>query len=199
MVNDQIQRLHVSLGLPDSEFFCECGHPGCKERVMLSRDEFATLRAGSRRLLAAAHVNGGNDSAANHPHGEAARFVNPDSEPMNVRIAKNESMFRAANERIELEAQARGVTTRAPFLCECPDLTCTEIVQLTLEEYEAVRRGPARFLCVPGHQSLAIQANAATVVEERPDVVIVDKIGIAGHIAAFYSGQDLDAISDGAR
>jgi len=107
MVNDEIQRLHGSLGLLDSEFFCECGHTSCKERVTLSRDEFAALRAGSRRLLVAAHVNGGDAGTA--PLQDGASFAELDSEPMKVRIAENESMFRAANERIELGAQSNGV------------------------------------------------------------------------------------------
>lgn len=56
-VNEEIDRLHGSLDLPDSEFFCECGHTGCAERIKLSRQEFASLRAESRLLLVAAHVN----------------------------------------------------------------------------------------------------------------------------------------------
>lgn len=110
---------------------------------------------------------------------------------MKVRIAKNEVMFRSANERIEAEAQSAGVfVIPVPFLCECPDISCTESVELTLEEYEEIREGPARFLCVPGHQALAVQANVAVVVEIRSDVVIADKIGIAGQIAAVAYGQD---------
>ena len=57
IVNDEIDRLHGSLNLPDSEFFCECADPRCAERVRLSRQEFAALRAQSRALLVAAHVN----------------------------------------------------------------------------------------------------------------------------------------------
>lgn len=114
-----------------------------------------------------------------------------DAEPMKVRIAENEVMFRSANERIELEAHLDGIlATPVPFLCECPDVSCTDTVRLTLEEYEEVREGPSRFLCVPGHQALAVQANAAVVVEIRSDVVIADKIGIAGQIAAAAYGQD---------
>ena len=56
-VNDEIDRLHRSLDLPDSEFFCECGHIGCAERVELNRMEFASLREESRLVLVAAHVN----------------------------------------------------------------------------------------------------------------------------------------------
>ena len=54
-VNDEIDRLHSSLDLPDSEFFCECGHIGCAKRVKLSRDEFAALRAESGLLIVAGH------------------------------------------------------------------------------------------------------------------------------------------------
>ena len=57
-VNDEIDRLHGSLDLPDSEFFCECGRAHCAERVKLTRQEFASLRAESRVLLVAMHENG---------------------------------------------------------------------------------------------------------------------------------------------
>ena len=117
--------------------------------------------------------------------------VDHDAEPMKVRIAENEVMFRAANERIESEAHSADMFfTPVPFLCECPDVSCTETVRLTLEEYEEIREGPVRFLCVPGHEALAVQASAAVVVEIRPHVVIADKIGIAGEIAEAAYGQD---------
>lgn len=113
-------------------------------------------------------------------------------EPMKVRIAENESMFRAANESIELAAESTGVgTDPVPFVCECPDPSCTEIVELTLVEYEEVRTGPTRFFVVAGHQALAVQANAAVVVEERDGVVIADKIGIAGRVSAARHGKQL--------
>lgn len=113
---------------------------------------------------------------------------------MKVRIAKNEALFRAANEAIELEAEAMGVgADPVPFVCECPDPSCTETVELTLVEYEEVRTGPARFFVLPGHQALAVQANAAVVREERDGVVIADKIGIAGQVAAALHGKGLAA------
>ncbi len=57
-VNREIDRLHSSFGLADSAFFCECGAIGCKERIALSRSEYALLRAESRPLLVPAHENG---------------------------------------------------------------------------------------------------------------------------------------------
>ena len=126
-------------------------------------------------------------------------IIDLDSEPMKVRIGKNESLFRAANERIELEAQSLGMLV-APvsFLCECPDPSCTEPVELTLEEYEEMRESPTRFFVVPGHQALAVQAHAAVVVDERPGVCIAEKIGIAGEVAAAYYAQG-DVASDAER
>ena len=113
-------------------------------------------------------------------------------EPMKVRIAENESLFRSANERIELEAESMGYQgTKIPFLCECPDVSCTDIVQLTVADYENIRTGPTRFFVVPGHQAVAVQAHAAIVIEERDDVVISEKIGIAGRVAAAHHGDEL--------
>ena len=111
---------------------------------------------------------------------------------MKVRIAENESMFRAANERIELEAESIGYQgEKVPFVCECPDLSCTDIVELTLVDYEDIRSGPTRFFVVPGHEALAVQAGAAVVIEERDDVCISEKIGIAGEVAARHHGEEL--------
>ena len=111
---------------------------------------------------------------------------------MKVRIGKNESLFRAANETIELEAEAIGVgADPVPFVCECPDPSCTEIVELTLVEYEEVRTGPTRFFVLPGHQALAVQAGAAVVIEERDEVCIAEKVGVAGEVAAAYHGREV--------
>jgi hypothetical protein len=65
---------------------------------------------------------------------------------------RNELLFREANEKIaerrdELHARD-GVT---PFLCECEEETCTEIVQLTVGQYSEVRAAAHTFVVVPGH------------------------------------------------
>ena len=60
--NEAIDGLHRSFDLGDSDFFCECGHASCKERVTLSRAEYARLREESRPLIAAAHAE--RESAA---------------------------------------------------------------------------------------------------------------------------------------
>ena len=114
-----------------------------------------------------------------------------DPDPMLVRIATNESMFRATNEQIELDAESIGMgADPVPFVCECPDPSCTEIVELTLVDYELVRTGTTRFFVVPGYQALAVQAGAAVVVEEREGICIAEKIGVAGEVADALYGMD---------
>ena len=56
-VNEAIDRLHSSLDLADSDFFCECGRIECKERLTLSRAEYANLLDESRPLVVSAHAD----------------------------------------------------------------------------------------------------------------------------------------------
>jgi hypothetical protein len=46
--------------------------------------------------------------------------------------------FREANERIEATAYNTRLLGPVPFICECANPDCTEIVRLELDEYEAV-------------------------------------------------------------
>jgi hypothetical protein len=88
-----------------------------------------------------------------------------------ARLAANEAVFRAGNERIDaLFADSEGTT---PYLCECGDPECFQQVELSRQEYEAVRSHPARFLVVSGHEDVTAgemvvaEAAAFTTVEKR--------------------------------
>ena len=90
------------------------------------------------------------------------------------RIVENNYTFREANEQIRAKADEYDAPVeRVPFLCECPVPSCTEILRLTLAEYEDVRANPRRFFTAPGHE----QADAAVahVVSREIDYVIVEK------------------------
>src|ERR1044071_437670 len=67
-----------------------------------------------------------------------------------------------------------------PFLCECPSRSCTEVVLLTLTEYEQVRAGAARGLEVPGYEDLAVER----VVARYDRFVVTEKFGPAGEVFA---------------
>ena len=55
-VNGVLHDLHGSLGLTDSEFFCECGRIGCRERMTLTRAEYVRLREEARPVMIKAHA-----------------------------------------------------------------------------------------------------------------------------------------------
>ena len=107
-------------------------------------------------------------------------------------VARNDAIFRDANERIEAFAESMEAKQHGPlpFLCECADLTCTEIIRLTGSEYEALRRDPRRFATVPGHEGDEVWAR---VVEENDRYATIEKLGHAGEVAA-----ELDPRSSGA-
>lgn len=109
---------------------------------------------------------------------------------MEERIALNQATFREANERINAAAGVYDVDIPVPFICECADPTCAEIVRLALSEYEEVRADPRHFLNVPGHQAAA--QGAAAVVAERDGYVIAEKIGHAGEIAESLDQRNVE-------
>ena len=98
-----------------------------------------------------------------------------------ARMAENEATFRDANEQIMKRAREYEFSDRVPFLCECGEPTCREILRLTLEQYEEVRRAGTRFLLVPGHE--AVVDPSATIVNRTKEYVVIEKAGIAGEIA----------------
>jgi hypothetical protein len=91
------------------------------------------------------------------------------------KVARNNLAFRTANDEIGTAAAREGLDDgrRTPFLCECPDPRCTEIVSLTLEEYRHVRSDPRWFVEIPGHE--ASEPAAVGVIEEREGYVVVEK------------------------
>ena len=96
------------------------------------------------------------------------------------RIAENNARFREANERIREVAEEHGVAMPIPFICECPDVECVEIVRIELADYRSFREHPRRFVNAPGHQRAA--GSAVRVISEHEGYVVVEKVGLAGEI-----------------
>ena len=98
------------------------------------------------------------------------------------RRARNEALFREVNERVE-EVSNRlsfeGDEDSTGFVCECSREDCTELVEITNAQYEAVRSDPRRFLIRPGHEDLKVDR----VVETYPRFAVVEKFGEASDIA----------------
>jgi hypothetical protein len=107
-----------------------------------------------------------------------------------VRIGRNQSTFRTANDHIEARAEDIAFSGEIiPFLCECADTECTQIVRLAPAVYADIRSDPRRFVNAPGHESLSVDAGASIVLEVQDEYVIVEKIGTAGDVAASEYGE----------
>jgi hypothetical protein len=104
------------------------------------------------------------------------------------RIARNDSTFRDANEKIAKAAGEYELVEGVPFICECATESCTEIVRLSLAEYEEVRSAPTRFFVAPGHQG---SEGVVSLLEDRGAYVVLEKEGRAGEVAS-----ELDPRSD---
>jgi hypothetical protein len=108
--------------------------------------------------------------------------IAPEFEPTTAeRIARNDALFREANERIREKAEEYEVQITVPFICECADPMCRDIVRLGLDEYREIRRNPRYFLNIPGHESVA--GGNIEVVDRRDGHLVVEKIGRAGEVA----------------
>ena len=95
-----------------------------------------------------------------------------------LRVAKTESAFRDANERIADSAQQIGLE-KATLVCECADPECGHPIAAPLEDYERVRADGARFLIAPQHEEI----DHEHVVETRPGYRIIEKLRAVGSAA----------------
>jgi hypothetical protein len=94
------------------------------------------------------------------------------------RRAENETRFRQLNERVARKAHALSFgDQRVPFICECADTSCTEVITLTQTQYRQVRNHSRRFLISPGHQSEPDQ-----VLTEFEGFMVVEKTGEEGEL-----------------
>ena len=96
------------------------------------------------------------------------------------RRARNEVTFRAANEMIASKAADLAADEPVPFLCECPQPACTELVFVGLEEYREIRAHPRRFLAKPGHEGTGAGVFAVRSAEQY---CVFEKTGVGGEIA----------------
>jgi hypothetical protein len=99
-------------------------------------------------------------------------------EPVAKRVAENQARFREANEEISAIAERGADLPRIPFVCECANPRCVEILRLSRSQYEAIRADGRRFLNAPGHEAAAL--GWGVVVERGDGFVVVEKIGEAG-------------------
>jgi hypothetical protein len=82
---------------------------------------------------------------------------------------------------------ARGEeATDVAFRCECGDLGCNLLLELTPADYERVRAHTRRFVVAPGHELPEVE----TVVDRVGDYVVIEKLGEAGRTAESRDPRD---------
>ena len=107
------------------------------------------------------------------------------------RAARNQSLFREVNEKIESVAEDSSSMFQE-FSCECANTECFEMVPLTLEEYEYVRRIPTHFFVKPGH----VYRDVERIVEtdgHGDRFEVVEKFGEAGTLAVRFDPRSSEA------
>ena len=96
------------------------------------------------------------------------------------RIAQNEASFRDINERLEAGLrQVQHTEELQQFVCECGSRECEQLVSLTFDEYEQVRRDSRHFAVVPGHVFPATER----VIAGNERFEIVEKQGAGIEVA----------------
>jgi hypothetical protein len=115
--------------------------------------------------------------------------VSEDQSAREARAARNQSLFREINERIE--DLSAGFELRPPvaeWICECANDTCTERIQMSAAEYEAVRSTGNRFLVAPGDEH--VWPDVERVTERNNRYWTVEKTGYAGQLARKADPRD---------
>jgi hypothetical protein len=108
--------------------------------------------------------------------------------PTSERVGKNEALFREVNERIrDVSARLVAYDGAAPieFLCECSDEECSEPIELTLAEYDAVRSEPTHFVVAIGHLWRPDLERAVRVVGAY---AVIEKLGASAQVAVEEDG-----------
>lgn len=83
---------------------------------------------------------------------------------------------RSINDDLVRLSAPSGVIRR--IVCECSRRTCTELLDVTIAEYDAVRAHPTRLFVVPGHELAAVQrvvtrTRVVAVVQEQQECLRV--------------------------
>jgi hypothetical protein len=82
------------------------------------------------------------------------------------RVASNQALVRVVNEAMRVDRPDEAIA----FRCECGQIGCNQLIELTRAEYKDVRAHPRRFAIVPGHEVVEIE----TIVERHERYAVVE-------------------------
>jgi hypothetical protein len=115
-------------------------------------------------------------------HARSSEAIVEDRRDREARAAKNQAAFRELNERLKAlsEAFSLGIPVR-DWICECANDTCTERIEMSTAEYEAVRQAGTGFFVAPSDEHL--WPDIEQTIERNDRYWIVEKLGDAGRLA----------------
>ena len=97
-----------------------------------------------------------------------------------IRAARNQSLFRAVNEKIrEVNEAFAEISGAFAIACECFDTRCVQTLQISDDAYQQIRAHPHRFAVLSGH----VLPDVEEIVEERSGYVVVEKVRVAAEVA----------------
>jgi hypothetical protein len=82
------------------------------------------------------------------------------------RLASNQALARLVNEAMRSDRPDEAIA----FSCECGQIGCNRLIELTRDEYNRVRGHPRRFAIVAGHEIVEIE----TTVERHNRYAVVE-------------------------
>ena len=87
------------------------------------------------------------------------------------RVVKNEQTFRDYNERREQFEKQASWDEPVPFVCECADVDCWGVMELTVDEFEDAHKRDDHFSVISGH----VMPEFEKVVEQHDRYWVVAK------------------------
>jgi hypothetical protein len=108
--------------------------------------------------------------------------VSGDAHDRQERAARNQSLFREINERIEDPNESFGIVLPVgDWIRECANDTCVERVEMSADEYEAVRKNGKRFFVAPTKEH--VWPDVELVIGRNERYWIAEKVGQAATMA----------------
>jgi hypothetical protein len=91
------------------------------------------------------------------------------------RLAANEVRFREINEAAQPQRVTQG---SGRFVCECADRSCTAWIDMSPDDYRAVREHPRHFIVTPSHEIPDVE----TILERHDGYFVIEKPKEVAHV-----------------
>jgi hypothetical protein len=101
------------------------------------------------------------------------------------RATQNELRFREVNKHIEERRAELRIEERVPYVCECEDARCRELVRLSPAEYRTARVDDRHFILADGHPF-----RSGRIVDRSDGYIVVEKDGEAAEVIEREEGHD---------